>query len=91
MKRHNFAISYDISDAKRLRKVAKCLEQHAFRIQKSLFFYPKASKKEIENLIFELEKIIDEKEDDVRIYHIDIKNSISLKNAVDLKSFYCIL
>jgi len=87
MTRHDFVICYDIANTKRLQKVAKCLEKSAFRIQKSIFFYPQATKENIFELIDELEAILDENEDDIRIYHVDVKNSISLESGIDLKTF----
>jgi len=91
MRQHDFVVCYDIADVKRLRKIAKCLEKHAFRIQKSVFFYPRASQANIFALVDELEKIIDEKDDDIRIYYVDIKNSIALESGIDLNNFNFIL
>ncbi len=34
-----FLIAYDIADPKRLRRVARCLERHAVRCQKSVFLF----------------------------------------------------
>lgn len=87
MHRHDFVISYDIADEKRLPKVAKCLEKCAFRIQKSIFFYPSASQDDVFVLVDELNEIIDQEEDDVRIYQVDVKNSISLLSGIDLNEF----
>jgi len=87
MTRHDFVVCYDIANVKRLRKVSKCLEKKAFRIQKSIFFYPQASQEEIFELVDELEAILDEEQDDIRIYHVDVKNSISLESGIDLKNF----
>jgi CRISPR-associated protein Cas2 len=91
MRRHNFIITYDIADIKRLHKVAKCLEECAFRIQKSVFFYPEASQADIFELVDELNELIDEDEDDIRIYHVDVKNSIALEGGVDLEHFNLIM
>lgn len=87
MHKHDFIISYDIADHKRLSKVAKCLEKHAFRIQKSVFFYPQALQSDIFALVSELEEIIDQEEDDIRIYHVDVKNSLALLSGIDLNEF----
>lgn len=84
MNRVDFVITYDISDPKRLRLIAKTMEQYAFRIQKSIFFYPKASQEEISKLILSLSEIMDKKEDDIRIYQVDIKKSLSLCSGIDL-------
>ncbi|MCD6653550.1 MAG: CRISPR-associated endonuclease Cas2 [Sulfurovum sp.] len=87
MLRQDFVICYDIADTKRLQKIAKYLEKYAFRIQKSVFFYPNASQENIIVLVDELNSLLDEEEDDIRIYHIDIKNSIALESGVDLDTF----
>ena len=91
MTKHDFVICYDIADVKRLRKVAKCLEQNAFRIQKSLFFYPQATQADIFALVNEIDELIDQEEDDVRIYHVDVKNSIALESGIDLAHFNLLL
>lgn len=87
MIKHDFVICYDIADEKRIRKVAKCLEKNASRIQKSIFFYPHATQADIFALVNELDEIIDQDEDDIRIYHVDIKNSIALESGIDLNNF----
>jgi len=85
MKRFHFLVCYDIADVKRLRKVAKLLETLAMRIQKSIFYYMDASSTDIKQLVQMLNKTIDHKEDDIRIYKIDIHSSISLESAINLK------
>jgi CRISPR-associated protein Cas2 len=61
--RNNWIVSYDISDPKRLRKVAKFLEGYGERIQHSIFRV-QASDRDIEKIKFELTKRI-AKEDSV--------------------------
>jgi CRISPR-associated protein Cas2 len=85
MPKIDFVIAYDIANPKRLRKVARVLESTSIRIQKSIFFYPNASKDDITKLCEKLETIINKEEDDIRIYNVNKKNSISLKSAIDLK------
>ncbi|MEA3227612.1 MAG: CRISPR-associated endonuclease Cas2 [Campylobacterota bacterium] len=85
MKKFNFLICYDISDSKRLSKVAKILEKESIRIQKSIFYYMNGTKEEIQNIVKKLESLINSEEDDVRIYKINISGSINLKSAVNLK------
>lgn len=85
MTKVDFLVCYDIASKKRLPKIAKCLEKCAIRIQKSIFFYSQASQSDIASLIDEINEIIDDKEDDVRIYHIDIKNSIALESGINLE------
>jgi len=84
MKKFNALICYDISDSKRLAKVAKNLEKVSMRIQKSIFYYIDATVDDIKEIIKILEKIIDENNDDVRIYKVDKNLSINLKSAVKL-------
>jgi CRISPR-associated protein Cas2 len=84
MKIYNYLICYDISDDKRLRKTAKILEQSSQRIQKSIYVYQTGLKKELQNLIEQINDTISD-EDDVRIYKIDINSSLSINSAIDLK------
>ena len=87
MKRYNFIISYDISNDKRLRKIAKLLEKKAIRIQYSVFYLPNATKEELHNILNKLLKLYNEKEDDIRVYNI--KNSgINLASAINLDQPY---
>jgi len=85
MKKFNFLICYDISDTKRLNKIAKTLEKSSIRIQKSIFYYMEATQKDIENLTSILNELINEKEDDVRIYKVDKNKSLHLKSGINLK------
>jgi len=84
MKKFDFVIGYDIASPKRLQKVAKLLEKVAIRIQYSLFFYPKVSREALEKLTSDILELIDKKEDDVRIYRVDSKYSLSLMSGFDL-------
>lgn len=86
MKGQDFIISYDISNEKRLAKVAKILEKFAFRIQYSVFFLPQATLKQKNELKALLLKVIKEDEDDLRIYKVDAKNSLALFSGIDLKN-----
>ena len=84
MKKMNFVITYDISNEKRLRKTALFLEKNAIRIEYSAFFV-EAERKKIMFIIKEIKKIINKKEDDVRVYRVNLSKSIILKNAIDVK------
>jgi len=84
MKKFDFVVCYDISSPKRLIKVAKYLEAHAIRIQKSIFFYPQATKAKTKELVDKLNRLIDSEQDDVRIYQIDSERSLWLESAIDL-------
>jgi CRISPR-associated protein Cas2 len=91
VKHLDFLICYDISDEKRLRKLAKFLEKNGTRIQNSVFLYPKATKQHLKNLLAQILELIDQEEDDVRIYNIDIKNSLRFKSALDLNTPFAII
>lgn len=62
-----YFISYDVSNPKRLNKVAKTLENFGIRIQFS-FFECEMEKEQLEELKTALLKIINKKEDSLRIY-----------------------
>ena len=83
MRKKDFLICYDISDKKRLTKIAKMIEQEALRIQRSVYFYEGVMEATLESLIAKVRKILDEKADDLRIYTIKDKG-ISLGSAIDL-------
>ena len=84
MKHFDFIIGYDIASPKRLQKVARLLEKVAIRVQYSLFFYPKVSREMLEKLSQDILELIDEEEDDVRIYRVDSKRSLCLMRGFDL-------
>ena len=89
MKKNDYLICYDISDMKRLRKIARFLEQRCIRIQFSIFFAQNFSKEDIYNIADNLIEMMDPKEDDIRIYKI--KNyGISLGKAYDLSKIFLI-
>jgi len=62
-----YMVCYDISDDKRLKKIAKILENYGLRVQKS-FFQCDMSKDEIEILKNKLLKVIKQKKDSLFIY-----------------------
>ncbi len=83
-----FIVAYDVSDNKRLRKVAKLLEKVGIRIEYSLFFV-RMSKEEMVNIAFKISEIIDNNMDDVRIYEIE-DYGIALGRADLLDEMYII-
>ncbi|MDQ7060891.1 MAG: CRISPR-associated endonuclease Cas2 [Sulfurimonas sp.] len=85
MKKFNFLICYDIADPKRLSKIAKALEKVAIRIQKSLFFYTLASQEDIVEITQTLDAILNQEEDDIRIYKVDKLSSINLNCGINLR------
>jgi CRISPR-associated endonuclease Cas2 len=84
MKKFDFVIGYDISSPKRLRKLAVLLEKVAIRIQYSLFLYPDVTKDDLNRVVEKILEIIDEKEDDVRIYRVNTLRSLNLMSGFDL-------
>lgn len=85
MKKFNFLVCYDIADVKRLRKIARLLESVSIRIQYSLYYCMDSSSDEMKILIQKLEGLIDQEQDDVRIYKVDKIKSLHLKSAVNLQ------
>ena len=83
----DYIVSYDIANYKRLAKLARNLEKHAMRIQKSVFLLSSVSKNELLGIIDMINAIIDEEADDVRIYTI-VDPGISLAQAVNLADPY---
>ncbi|MEA3522725.1 MAG: CRISPR-associated endonuclease Cas2 [Campylobacterota bacterium] len=84
MKRFNFLICYDIANPKRLARVAKTLEKVSIRIQKSQFYSMDTTKEECINIVKKLEEIINNDEDDVRIYKVDKHSSVHLNGGINL-------
>ena len=60
--RHWHLITYDVRDAKRLRKVAKKLESYGTRIQYSVFRV-RVDNQSLEKLHWELNKIMEDEDD----------------------------
>jgi CRISPR-associated protein Cas2 len=65
----HWLIVYDIRNTKRLRKVEKCMESYAWRVQKSVF-ETSAGDETINTLKWRLEQIIETKEDFVLFFNI---------------------
>lgn len=62
-----FIIAYDIANPRRLRKVAKRLEQCAVRVQKSVFVYH-GTRKDLADVKGDLMSLIDMAEDRVQAW-----------------------
>jgi CRISPR-associated protein Cas2 len=62
-----YFVAYDIADPKRLRKVAKILENYGLRVQYS-FFECEMESDILENMKKDLCGVIDKKEDSLRFY-----------------------
>jgi len=81
-----YIFTYDISDQKRLNKVAKKLEKVALRIQYSVFEF-EGTEKEVDKLLKSIEKIIDKEEDRVFVYPISYKKEKRVIRLGKLKNF----
>ena len=68
-------VIYDIGDPGRLRRVARCCENHGLRIQYSVFAVL-ADRPALLELREQLAGLIDEDEDDVRFYRIAARHPI---------------
>ena len=65
----NFLVCYDIREPKRLQRVHKCAASYAMAVQRSVF-YARLTQADLDSLMKDLVELIDEKEDDVRIYSV---------------------
>lgn len=83
IRRADYILTYDISDEKRLAKIAKMIEKQAFRVQRSVYIYPDATIKELSNLVQNVVKLIHKDRDDVRVYKLS-RGNISLGSAINL-------
>lgn len=76
-----YLVCYDIADAKRLRQVAKILENHGLRVQKS-FFQCDVDREKLRKIRDSIRQIIDPEEDSFFIYPIcDECNRNALKDG----------
>lgn len=80
----DYLICYDISDKKRLARLARVLEKNAMRIQESIFLLSSAYDDMLCDIIEMINCTIDLVHDDVRIYTI-LDHGISLGQAINLK------
>jgi len=79
----DYIIAYDISDTKRLARVARYLTKESMRIQYSIYYLPRTPKERLSRIVEELSELIDKEEDDLRIYTIK-KRGYRAGIAVDL-------
>lgn len=71
-KKHNWLLCYDISDPQRLGRIHRYVTKVAIPLQYSVFQL-QASHQQLDTIIEELRKIMNEKEDDIRIYPLHKK------------------
>jgi len=62
-----YMVCYDISDAKRLRRTAKILEDFGIRVQKS-FFQCEIGKAKMDEIYAKILKVINKKKDSFFVY-----------------------
>ena len=73
--RLRYIIAYDVANPKRLRRVARILEKHALRLQKSVFqFY--GTQNEFLMVINELRPVIDHEEDLIQAWNVKNENRL---------------
>jgi len=69
--RHSHAqrwlVAYDIKDAKRLAKIGRYINKEAVRLQYSIYLVA-GTRRKMDEIMEQLEKLMNPKEDDVRIY-----------------------
>jgi CRISPR-associated protein Cas2 len=70
--KHNWILCYDISDPKRLSRIHRYVTKIAIPMQYSVFLM-QASHAELDEIMIELGALINEKEDDIRIYPLHKK------------------
>jgi CRISPR-associated protein Cas2 len=85
-----FILCYDISDEKRLAKIAKIIERISLRIQRSIYYFEDMSEAEIVKSIDKALSIMDKEKDDLRIYRIR-KETYSLYDGIDLNNPYTVV
>lgn len=78
-------LGYDISNPKRLSKVAKTCEDFGLRVQYS-FFECYLEESEFEDLWLQLLELIDDQEDRLVAYRLDAKNA---KNTMTAGTMVC--
>jgi len=62
-----YVVAYDIASPRRLRRVARLLEKHALRCQKSVFLF-EGSKEKLLALLDEIKELISHQEDCVHAW-----------------------
>ncbi len=68
-------ISYDIADPRRLGRIHRYLKQCAMPIQYSVFLI-RANAVELRGIVDDLEEMIDQVEDDIRVYTLPENSEI---------------
>jgi len=74
-------LCYDIADPKRLAKIARLARTEGIPLQYSVFLIRKDNA-ELGQMLNQICEIINEKEDDIRIYPVKIDNQILLGTQI---------
>ena len=75
--RKNWIISYDITDARRLRRVYRLCCDSAVTLQNSVF-WAEFSQKELDHFIQEIQTLIDSTADSVKVLPVGTLNTLLL-------------
>ena len=89
MAKRDYIIAYDIRDKKRLIAISKIMEKSSLRIQRSVYFCEKISKKELNEIIDRVLPIL-KKRDDLRVYNIKDRG-FALGGGIDLNRAYILV
>lgn len=73
----NHLVCYDIADPQRLTQIHRAVKRWGMPLQYSVFLVP-ATPKAIVHLVQELAKIIDHREDDIRIYPLPSRLDVAV-------------
>ena len=77
MAKRLYLICYDITEPRRLNRVARFLKKYAFRVQYSVFA-AQLSQRQLRRVLAGLEGIIDPRTDDVRSYPVPDECEVTL-------------
>lgn len=78
----NYLVCYDIKDVKRLSKVFRHIKQRGIHLQYSVF-YCRLSWEGLVKLKEQLKALINEKEDDIRIYPLPAEIKVEIMGCGD--------
>lgn len=73
--KHGWLIAYDIANPRRLKRIHRFLVREAIPVQYSVFYY-EGSVAAMGQIMSELEKLIHQKQDDIRAYQLPAQPQI---------------
>ena len=83
----DYLVCYDITNTKRLQKLARELEKLMIRVQYSVFLIPAASQVKLFEIIGTINEVIHPEYDDVRIYTV-VDSGYKIGMAYDLEDVF---